>query len=631
MAAWAAWEEIQAEDLLAEGIQAEWKDTGAPGRLEARRTQHNYNPAPRLAVEYTRLLEEELREGIVEEADPKEVRWINPTFLVPKKNGKFRKILDCRELNAELRDVSFAMEGAETVRDLARKGDWATSLDIHSAFSHIPVNKDLQPYLGFKFRSKTYTYKGMPFGVKNAPRVFTLLMRRVAAAIRERWATRMVCYMDDLLLLFEDRVTAETQTAEIAGFLGKLGWTLAEDKCERTPTQHINFLGWNWDLQHLSVAMTPARRADLTTQLRDWIQHAIQRKHRPVRELAALIGNLNFLRLQWSEASLHLKTLDGAKSSTAWRAGWTALCTANPSWLGDLKWWSRQITQNHARQLQEWPHSVTLTTDASPYGWGATLQTETDQRYSFGFWNSTQQTYTSNAKELIAVQASLQRFRGLLRTVPYTTVLLRSDNSTVVADINRLSASRSLLVPLRRLLTTIQGMKVRVTAAHIPGVENSEADRLSRMGRIREYYLRQTLLQELMRVWDITPESDPFASSPYLPSQTAMKHPTDALRTSWIGRTLFLHPPPHLLGKTLSKIRRENARAILIAPAWRSQPWSPLLSRLSLQRTTLGTFEETMETTPRFRKEGWQLPPGQVVAALLDTRMMRESASSTDF
>jgi hypothetical protein len=36
----------------------------------------------------------------------------------------------------------------------------------------------------------------------------------------------------------------------------------------------------------------------------------------------------------------------------------------------------------------------------------------------------------------------------------------------------------------------------------------------------------------------------------------------------------------------------------------------------------LGTFDETMEVTERFRQQGWKLPPGTVRAGLLGMKMM---------
>jgi hypothetical protein len=45
----------------------------------------------------------------------------------------------------------------------------------------------------------------------------------------------------------------------------------------------------------------------------------------------------------------------------------------------------------------------------------------------------------------------------------------------------------------------------------------------------------------------------------------------------------------------------------------------------------LGSFEDTMVTTQRFRDEGWRLPPGEVLAVLLGTKTTPASSSSQDF
>jgi hypothetical protein len=289
------------------GITVEWRDGEAPQRLQRRRKENPYNPPAALAREYASLLEEEIREGIVEEVDGREVKWLNPTFLVPKKDNKHRKILDCRELNAELQDVTFRMEGPDMVRDLIQPGDWGTSLDVKSAFSHVPVSEELRPYLAFAFKGRYYAYAGMPFGIKHAPRVFTRLMRETMRAVRERWEVRAISYMDDILLLFREAEAARRQTEEIATFLEQLGWTLAVDKCEMEPVQDITFLGWQWDLKRAEIRMTSGRRTEMKESLRMWKDRCERRQRSPIRELAGLIGNINYLRLQVRDASLHLK------------------------------------------------------------------------------------------------------------------------------------------------------------------------------------------------------------------------------------------------------------------------------------------------------------------------------------
>jgi ribonuclease HI len=328
-----------------------------------------------------------------------------------------------------------------------------------------------------------------------------------------------------------------------------------------------------------------------------------------------------------------MKRLDELKIHTVQTQGWAGVCTAHPALLGEIKWWTRKVTQNAQQRLQLPQQEVTITTDASPHGWGAIYQEnlEEDGTQAFGFWNKRQRQWSSNRKEMMAVTKALWAFKVQLSNHEHTTVAIRSDNTTVVADINRLSASQTLTPALLNLLTRARGLRIELRAAHIPGLTNTLADRLSRMGRQREYYLKEDALRRAEEELGFLVEFDPFAANPLITSNTPPRHPGQGLDEDWTGKKLLLHPPPHLLLRTLSKAQTEGVTALLIAPTWRSQPWSPLLSQLTQRSLILGNYEEVMETTPRFAEEGWQLPPGAVQAVTLDTRTTVDTTSSSAY
>ncbi|KAH7821221.1 uncharacterized protein MONOS_12680 [Monocercomonoides exilis] len=79
------------------------------------------------------------------------------------------------------------MDSQETVVEFLEENDWMTTLDISSAYQHVKVDEQFSPYLCFSFQSQCYAYVGMPFGTRDAPRIFTKIMRRVASYIREQW------------------------------------------------------------------------------------------------------------------------------------------------------------------------------------------------------------------------------------------------------------------------------------------------------------------------------------------------------------------------------------------------------------------------------------------------------------
>ena len=58
-------------------------------------------------------------------------------------------------MNAEQVDIHFRMEGPETVQYLMLPGDWMTSIDLKSAFDHVPVNSTMRPFLCSAMREST--------------------------------------------------------------------------------------------------------------------------------------------------------------------------------------------------------------------------------------------------------------------------------------------------------------------------------------------------------------------------------------------------------------------------------------------------------------------------------------------
>jgi hypothetical protein len=62
---------------------------------------------------------------------PPRLCYISPIFLVPKKSGGMRPILNLKKLNAaHLNTPYFRMETVEDVRQALRPGHWAASIDL---------------------------------------------------------------------------------------------------------------------------------------------------------------------------------------------------------------------------------------------------------------------------------------------------------------------------------------------------------------------------------------------------------------------------------------------------------------------------------------------------------------------
>ncbi|KAH7818521.1 uncharacterized protein MONOS_8407 [Monocercomonoides exilis] len=192
------WRKIGGDKLVSRGIKARWKSPQSPISLEERKHRQEFRGTTEMKNNYLSLLEEELKDGVVKPVPESEVKWFNPTFMVRKKNGKWRKILDCRTKNEEVQGKHFKMDSQETVVELLEENDWMTTLDISSAYQHVKVDEQFSPYLCFSIQNQCYAYEGMPFGAKDAPRAFTKTMRRAASYIKEKKKVKQGCIEIDL-------------------------------------------------------------------------------------------------------------------------------------------------------------------------------------------------------------------------------------------------------------------------------------------------------------------------------------------------------------------------------------------------------------------------------------------------
>ena len=60
-------------------------------------------------------------------------------FMIPKKSGGRRAVIDLRTLNQYVQYQHFKMESLDLVKFLIRRGDFMASIDLNQAFYHIPL------------------------------------------------------------------------------------------------------------------------------------------------------------------------------------------------------------------------------------------------------------------------------------------------------------------------------------------------------------------------------------------------------------------------------------------------------------------------------------------------------------
>ena len=498
--------------------------------------------------------------------------FFNRLFIVPKPNKKRRPILDLSALNKFLSVKTLKMETPETIRISLQQGEWVTSLDFSDAYFHIPIHPGSRKYLRFHFQNQSYQFRALPFGLSTAPMEFTCVVKEVKLMAQSR-VIRIHQYLDDWLIRAPTKESCHHGTQSLLALCQELGWVVNLQKSELEPKQIFEFVGYKYDLYQGLVQLTQNRWESILQKLESILSKTSCR----VRKFMSLIGLLTATEKQVPLGRLHMRPIQW-HLKRHWRVP-ESLEKEIPvprSLHPHLLWWTKETDVLIGQPLHPLSHAIQIFTDASKEGWGAHLGDFTAR----GIWSVPESHLHINFLELKAVLLALKSFQHLVQG---KVVLVATDNTTVVAYINKEGGMRSgsLCALLWRLLCWCNLRQVVLKARHIPGRLNVIADKLSRQGQViqTEWSLHQEVFDLLVQTWH-RPQVDMFATkyncklaqyvSP-VPDPSAWA--ADALTVFWENLDMYAFPPVSLLGKVVSKLSDHfYKRMILIAPGWPNMP-----------------------------------------------------------
>ena len=180
----------------------------------------------RPAVLHHALITEEVQELLakqaIREAQIFPNSFISQLFLVEKKGGRQRPVINLKALNSFVRSEHFKMEGLHILPDIIQTGDYMIKLDLKDAYLQIPIHQDHQHLLQFQWEEKTYQFMCFPIGLTSAPRVFTKVLKPPLGVLRQM-GIRLVVYLDDILILHQSREELECLAPLICSLFEALG------------------------------------------------------------------------------------------------------------------------------------------------------------------------------------------------------------------------------------------------------------------------------------------------------------------------------------------------------------------------------------------------------------------------
>ncbi len=199
-----------------------------------------------------------LEKGAIEMVSPalSESGFYSRYFLVPKKDGGLRPILDLRRPNHAHTRRPFRMIMLKQILSQIRTEDWFCSLDLKDAYFHIQIAPHHRRFLRFAFEGVAYQYTVLPFGLSLAPRTFTKCMDAALSPLRQM-GIRILNYLDDWLILAQSEVELLSHRTLILSHLERLGLRVNFAKSALSPSQRISFLGTVLDSAHMRAVIAP--------------------------------------------------------------------------------------------------------------------------------------------------------------------------------------------------------------------------------------------------------------------------------------------------------------------------------------------------------------------------------------
>ena len=363
----------------------------------------------------------------------------------------------------------------EAIKEIVRLGRGAllAKIDIKSAFRLLPVHKDDRHMLGMLWNGGVYIDTCLPFGLRSAPKLFTIVAEFLAWIAQQNNVSFLIHYLDDFLTIGPPLSSACQHNLDtIIRICNYLGVPLALEKVEG-PSTSLPFLGIVLDTIKMEARLPEDKLCKLREEVSQWVGRTRAQK----REILSLVGSLQhatkvvrcgraFVSRMYATAAklreLHFHT----KLNVAFRS--------------DLCWWHTFLTDWNGYSLLRWDDSIwahnhLIQTDASgAWGCGAFWNGQWFQWR----WPPEWAQHHIMVKELVPIVLSCTVWG---RELAGNRVLVECDNSSVVIAVNKHYArDQTAMHLLRSLWFFVAHFDIDLKCKHIAGVDNSTADHLSR-------------------------------------------------------------------------------------------------------------------------------------------------------
>jgi len=419
---------------------------------------------------------------------------VSPIGLVPKNNpGEFRLIHDLSfpwndSINSaippEFSSVQYASidDAINHIRSLGPHCLMAKT-DIDSAFRLIPIHPSDYELLGFMWDDNFFFDRCLPMGASSSCAIFESFSSALEWIAESKLKIQNIVHMlDDFLFLGPPHASICQRSLDLfVDTCALIGVPIKQEKTVNATTC-IQFLGIILD-SHKMEARLPE---DKVLKLRTALASCYKKRTLMLRDLQSLLGLLNFACKVIIPGRAFMQRLYRLSSGVSHPRHHVTL---NQEARRDLAAWKMFIDHFNGKSFflaDRWvlaSHLNLFTDSSGSLGFAAIFGTH----FCYGRWPHQWSEINITDKELFPIVLAVEIWGHMMAN---RCIIFHCDNSAVVHIINKQSAkSQFTMVLVRRLVISCMTHNILCHAEHVPGVNNTLADALSRLQMDRFYKL----------------------------------------------------------------------------------------------------------------------------------------------
>ena len=403
-------------------------------------------PLPVSKIDETRReLDRLTKLGVIE---PSTSNFVPPAFIIFKRNGQARLVIDYRYLNKHTTPMRYPLPTIQNLISQLHGSKVFTTIDLNLGYYQIELEANTKEKTAFILDNRTWQFTRMPFGLSNAPCTFQRAMCSLFGDLNY-----IKIYLDDLLIHSETEAHHITHLKEVLERIQEKNISVNFEKSKFMTTE----------VKYLGQKVTPEGVYPDNAKIDTLSEFTPKSK----KDIMRAVGLIQWFRPYIKSLSEKLEFMTDQLQKNA-NLKWTR---------SETETFSKLISEIKKKTLLTYPDfskDFNLDADASKTRGGSILR---QQNSLIGFystkWNQVESRYTIAEKEILIILKSLQHFQNIIFCA---TVHIYTDSANSLWE-NPLS-SRS-----QRWKLLFENFKY--TLQHKPGKQNVGADFLSRLNAIQ--------------------------------------------------------------------------------------------------------------------------------------------------